>query len=39
MTAPGQALLATRDAIRRPASGRAPFGTYYAYFTTGAETV
>ena len=39
MTATGQTCLMTRDALRRRASGFAPFGYWYGYFTAGAETV
>ena len=39
MTATGQSCLSIRGASRRCMSGFAPFGTYYVYFTAGAETV
>jgi hypothetical protein len=39
MTATGQSCQMTRGASRRRASGFAPFGFYYAYFTAGAEKV
>jgi hypothetical protein len=39
MTATGQSRLSIRVASMRRASGLVPFGTYYAYFTAGAETV